>query len=301
MTRRQGAELLLLAAIWGASFLFMRLGAGEFGALALAAVRVAVAAAVLLPLLALRGHGEALRRHWRPIAIVGLLASALPFVAFAHAALAISAGLSSIFNSTVPLWGALVAWLWLGERPAASRALGLAIGFGGVLALGSGKASFTGGVAGPSTGSAVLACLVASAMYGFAANYTRRALAGVPALATAAGSQLAAAVVLVPAAAWAWPAQPPSPAAWGAALALGVLCTGLAYLLYFRLIERVGAAEAMSVTYLIPLFGVFWGWAALGETVTPAMAVWGAVILAGVAIANGALARGGAPAGRPRA
>jgi drug/metabolite transporter (DMT)-like permease len=286
MTPRQAGELLLLAALWGASFLFMRVSAGEFGAVALAAVRVAVAAVVLLPIALVRGRGGEMRRHARSIAVVGLVNSALPFIAFSYAAMAITAGLSSIFNATVPLWGALIAWAWLRERLPPARALGLAIGFGGVLGLGWDKASFAA-VDGISSGSAIVAVLAATALYGFGANYTRQRLDGVSPLAVAAGSQLAAALVLVPLAALAWPPITPSALAWGAATLLGVLCTGFAYLLFFRLIGQVGPAQAMTVTYLIPLFGVFWGWAVLGEPVTTAMVGWGAVILLGTAIASG--------------
>ncbi|MCI1191352.1 DMT family transporter [Calidifontimicrobium sp. SYSU G02091] len=287
MTPRHSAELLLLSALWGASFLFMRLAAGEFGPVALTAVRVAIGALVLASLLAWHGLLGELRRHWIALTVVGLVSSALPFIAFGYAALAITAGLSSIFNATTPLWGALVAWAWLGERPSALRALGLAIGFAGVLGLGAGKASFTAAGGGVSSGAAILACLAATAMYGFGANYTRRRLAGVAPLTVAAGSQITAAALLALPLPWAWPAAPPSLVAWGAAVALGVLCTGLAYILYFRLIAQVGAAQAMTVTYLIPLFAVFWGWLVLDETVTPAMAVGGAVILLGTALATG--------------
>ena len=135
LSRRSAAELLLLAALWGASFLFMRSAVAEFGPLALVFVRVAGAAAVLVPLLLLRGEGPALVQHWRLIAVVGLLNSALPFVFFTLAALALTAGLMSIFNATVPIWGALVAWAWLHDRPTPSRLLGLAIGLAGVVGL----------------------------------------------------------------------------------------------------------------------------------------------------------------------
>ena len=132
MRVRDLVELIGLAAIWGASFLVMRLGAGEFGPVPLSGVRVALAAAALLPVLAMRGQWAELRQPWRPIAVVGVVGSALPFLAYSYAALSITAGLSSIFNATAPLWGALIAWLWLSDRPGRSRAVGLALGFAGV-------------------------------------------------------------------------------------------------------------------------------------------------------------------------
>lgn len=296
MKPREHAELLLLAALWGGSFLFMRVAAGEFGPLALVALRTGVAAMLLVPLLAWRGGLDEWRGRWHRVVLVGALNSALPFVAFAYAALAITAGLSSIFNATVPLWGALIARAWLGERLGSARAAGLAVGFAGVLALGWRQAGGQGGAV--SSAGAIAACLAATAMYGFAAHYTRRRLADVTPLAVAAGSQLASVALLAPLAVLAWPATTPSPQAWGAALLLGLLCTGVAYVLYFRLIASAGAAQAMAVTYLIPLFGVFWGWLALDEPVTAQMGAGGAAILLGTALATGMLAprRPAAPA-----
>ncbi|MBL8360925.1 MAG: DMT family transporter [Rubrivivax sp.] len=279
------AELVLLAALWGGSFLFMRLGAPEFGAVALVAVRVALAAAALLPLVTLRGQMQVLRTQWRPIAVVGVVNSALPFLLFTYATLSITAGLSAVFNATAPLWGAVVAWLWLGDRPGASRSLGLAVGFAGVAWLAWDKASFKAGAS--DTGLAVIACLAATLCYGIGANYTKKRLTGVSPLAVAAGSQVAAAVALaVPAALW-WPAAMPSLLSWGSVALLGVLCTGLAYLLYFRLIAHVGPSKAIAVTYLIPLFGVLWGGLFLGEQVTLVMVLAGLVILCGTALATG--------------
>lgn len=279
-------ELVALAAIWGASFLFMRLGAGEFGPVALSAVRVAGAALVLMPLLLWRGQWGELRRHWRPIFLVGLSNSALPFLLFSYAALAISAGLSSIFNASTPLWGALIGWWWLRERPTAARSLGLAIGFAGVVGLAWQKASFQPG----GSGWAIVACLAAAVLYGLSANYTKKRLQGVAPMAVAAGSQFSAALALALPAALYWPAAMPSPRAWLMVALLALLCTGLAYLMYFRLIAHVGAANAIAVTFLIPAFAVLWGWLFLGEALTAAMAIGCLVILLGTALATGVLA-----------
>ncbi len=287
MKFRDVGELLLLAALWGASFLFMRLGAIEFGPVALSALRVAGATLFLLPLLAARQQIGALRAHWKPIAVVGVMNSALPFALFALAALAINAGLSSILNATAPLWGAMVAWLWLGERPTRDRLLGLAIGFAGVAGLAWDKASFKPGDHGVSAAVAIGACLLATLCYGFAANYTRRHLTGVAPLAVATGSQAFAALALALPALWLRPAKLPGSAAWISLAGLAILCTGVAYILYFRLIARLGAARAITVTFLIPLFGVLWGALFLGEALTPSMLVGGVVILAGTALASG--------------
>ena len=277
------AELVALAALWGASFLFMRLGAADFGPVALAALRVIGAALCLLPLLHARGQWAELRRHWRPIFAVGITNSALPFLCYSYAALSITAGLSSIFNAATPLFGAVIAWGWLKDRPTPSRIAGLAIGFAGVLWLAWDKASFKPG----GSGWAVVACLSATLLYGVSASFTKKHLAGVAPLAVATGSQLAAALVLAVPAWWWWPVASPSATAWGAAAGLAVLCTAFAYVMFFRLIARIGPANTIAVTFLIPVFAMAWGWLLLAEGVTTAMVLGCSVILLGTGLATG--------------
>lgn len=280
-------DFVLLAAIWGASFMFMRMGARELGAFATAGVRVGIAALFLLPILLLRGHGAALRQHWKLTFAVGILNSAIPFACFSYALLSISTGLSSILNATVPLFGAVIAWLWLNDRPTGSRMVGLAVGFAGVALLAWDKASFQPDASGNASGWAVLACLLATLCYGIAASFTKRYLSGVPSLVSATGSQLGAAIGLLPLAWWFWPEHTVSLDAWLAVMALGVLCTGVAYILYFRLIERAGPARALSVTFAIPVFALIYGVLLLGEVVTPWMLLCGVVIVAGTSLSSG--------------
>lgn len=294
MTGRDLGELLALAALWGASFLFMRLGAVEFGPVPLAALRVTGASLCLLPLLALQGGLPVLRQHWRAIAVVGLLNSAFPFLCYSYAALQLNGGLMSIFNAATPLMGAAVAWLWLKDQPTRWRLAGLGIGFVGVVGLAWQKAHAplaAGSSSGGSAALAVMACLGATLCYGISASYTKRYLTGVPALAVATGSQVSAALALLLPMLLTWPGSPPSLGAWTAALGLAVLCTAVAYVLFFRLIAHIGPANAISVTFLIPAFAVVWGAVFLHEMPTAAMA-WGAlVILLGTALATGLLPR----------
>lgn len=154
-------DFVLLAAIWGSSFLFMRIGTVEFGPLPTAAVRVAIAAAFLLPLVLLRGLGATLVKNWRHVFLVGLFNSGIPFACFSFALLSITTGLSAILNATVPMFGALVAWLWLKDKPNHSRLLGLVVGFAGVAMLAWDKATFQPDASGVAPGWAVLACLLA--------------------------------------------------------------------------------------------------------------------------------------------
>ena len=298
-----GTDFVLLAAIWGASFLFMRIGVVEFGALPTAAVRVAIAALFLLPLVWLRGLLPVLRQHWRPIFFIGLLNSGIPFACYAFALLSISTGLSAILNATVPMFGALVAWAWLKDKPTAWRVVGLVIGFAGVALLAWDQASFKPGASGVAPAWAVLACLLAVACYAISASYTKRYLSGHPPRVTAAGSQIGATLGLALPALWLWPARMPGASAWLALLAVGVVCTGIAYILFFRLIENAGPPRALAVTFVVPVFAVFYGALFLGESVTPWMVGCAGVIVTGTALSTGLLQPGGkrASAGNPHA
>ena len=278
------AEFIALSALWGASFLFMRLGAAEFGALPTAGIRVSIAALFLLPLLLSRGLWPEMAKRRAKLFVLGMLNSGIPFASISFALLSISTGLSSLLNATVPLFGALVAWVWLKDRPHGLKIIGLLIGFVGVAMLAWGKASFKPDASGLSSGWAVVACLFACLCYGISASFTKRYLGGVPSLVIATGSQIGAAIGLALPTLLLWPAKTPSATAWLALLAVGVLCTGIAYVLYFRLIEKMGAAGSLTVTFLIPVFAVIYGAIFLGESVTPWMLLCGAVILCGTAL-----------------
>lgn len=280
-----GFEFILLAAIWGGSFLLMKMGASEFGPFATAFLRVLLATVFLLPLLLWRGQWAALRAKWRPALLVGVLSSGAPFVLFGFAVLHINTGLASIMNATTPLWAALVAWLWLHDKPTRIRLLGLAIGFAGVAALAWDSATFKAGAASP--GMAVLATLAATLCYGIAASCAKKYLTGLPPLASATGSQVGAMLFLLVPAAMHLPAQNPSNTAWLAIVLLALFCTALAYILFFRIIAAAGPANASAVTFLIPVFGVGYGALFLSEAVTLGMLVCGAVIVLGTALSTG--------------
>lgn len=286
MSWRDRGELVLLSAIWGSSFLFLRVAAPEFGPLVLIEVRVAVAAVFLCGVLAWRRELGLLRGHAKHYFFLGAVNSALPFSLFAFAALSLPAGYSSVLNATTPLFGALVGFLWLRERMASLRVLGLALGFAGVIALVWHKLSLDGDRL------AVLAGLSAALCYGLSAHYTKRNLTRSSPLAISAGSLIAASIVLLPLACLALPERMPSTQSWLFAVLLGVLCTGVAYILFFRLLAHVGPARAMTVTYLIPLFGILWGSYFLAEPIGWITLFGGMGILSGVML----VAKGGVSA-----
>lgn len=272
-------ELTALGAIWGASFLFMRVAAPDFGAAPLVAVRLWLGALVLLPLLwhGRRAFPPAL---WPRLALIGAINSAIPFTLFAWAAQRAPAGVGAITNSMAVLFVALIAFLFYGEKIGARRAIALVAGFAGVVVLASGK------VAGADVGPAVAAGTVAAFLYGIGANLVKRHLAGLPATAVAGATLLCAALLSTPFAIADWPTAPVPMRSWLSVATLGVLCTGIAFVMYYRLIARIGAPRAATSTYLVPLFGVAWAWWLLGEPLTWTMALAGVLILGGVVMSQ---------------
>ncbi|WP_087735559.1 DMT family transporter [Paraburkholderia piptadeniae] len=290
-------QLLILAALWGASFLFIRVGVTDFGVAPLMALRVGIGALFLLIVLAarrpLRESAATLRTRALPLLVVGILNSAAPFCLFAYAEITLSAGVTSVINATTPLWGALVAFVWLKDRLSALRSVGLVIGFAGVLTLVWDQIAAPSGsnVSPTTTALAAAAALGATLLYGIAASYTKKHLMGVDALTVATGTMIGATIVLLPLALASWPAAAPSLKAWGSVIALGVACTGIAYMLFFHLIAVAGPARAITVTFVIPIFGILWGALFLGERVSVGMLEGCAVILIGTALATGVVKR----------
>jgi drug/metabolite transporter (DMT)-like permease len=285
MRPRDLAELLLLSLLWGAAYLFVRAAVPAFGPAPLVVLRLGLAAVLLLPVLLLRGGLPTLRAHPRQLLVLGVPFTAVPFLLLAYASLHITAGLVAVLNATAPLFAALIAHYLLKERLGAWRALGLVIGFAGVGVLMWGSVSFK-------TGSglfAVLAVLGTSTFWGIGANYTRKHLAGADALVITVGSLLAASLFLAPFAWATWPSENPSARAWAEVVFLGVASSGLGFLLYFRLLRRIGPVRAMSVTFLNPVVAMLSGWLYLGEAITLQMLAGGAVVLLGTALSLGML------------
>jgi drug/metabolite transporter (DMT)-like permease len=276
---RTPIELTLLGAIWGGSFLFMRVAAADFGAVPLVEARLALGGLILTPFL-WRARGEFTAGLWLRIAAIAAINSVTPFVLFAWGAERAPAGIGAITNAMTVMFTVLVGFLFFGERIGARRLIALSAGFVGVAVLASGK------TAGASVWPAALAGTAASVCYGFGINLVRRHLTGYPPAAIAAATLLSGSVLLAPLAIYTWPARAIPAASWASALLLGVLCTGAAFVFYYRLIARIGAARTATVTYLIPLFGVVWAWLLLGEPLTVSMALAGALILSGVALSQ---------------
>jgi drug/metabolite transporter (DMT)-like permease len=272
-------ELGLLGAIWGASFLFMRIAASDFGPAPLVEVRLALGATILLPFL-WRDRSAFPAKLWPKLVLISAINSAVPFALFAWGAERAPAGVGAICNAMAVLFTALVGFVFFGETIGRRRAIALMAGFAGVVVLASGR------VAGASVGEAAVAGSTAAFLYGIGVNLVRRHLVGLPAAATSAATLSCASLLMLPFAIAQWPQHAVATRSWFAVGLLGVMCTGLAFVLYYRLIARVGPSRAVVVTYLVPLFAVLWAWLVLGEQPTATMAVAGAMILGSVAISQ---------------
>jgi drug/metabolite transporter (DMT)-like permease len=257
------ARLLTLAALWGGSFAFMRAAVVAMGPLWLAASRVALAFLALYALALARRTVPVLRGHWREYMIIGVVNTALPFALFSYAAQHVAASTAAILNATSPFFATIIAALWLKDRVTPAKVAGMILGIGGVALL-------VGWEPEPGSAtklSAVLACLAAAMCYGIASVYAKARLTGLPSFAIALYSQMTAMIVLAPALPFVPPPDHVTALVAANVLALAVASTAVAYLLYFKLIATIGPARALTVTFLIPLFGVLWGYLFLDEKI----------------------------------
>ena len=269
--------LVALSAIWGSSFIFMRILSPVLGPVVTAAARLGIAGLFIVAFFTVAGFRLEWRRHWKLYLLVGIVNSAVPFLLYAFAALFIPASLSVVLNSTAPMFGALFAAVWLGDRLTTRKIAGLAVGIAGVSLV-----TGFGAVGGASTAvPAILACLLAASCYGFAGVFIRRKAAPVSPRAMAGASQLLAGLVLLPLIAVTPPREPITAAIGLYAAALALLCTGIAYLIYYRLLASVGPTRALTVTFLMPAFGMLWGALFLHERITAVMAAGAVVTLFG--------------------
>jgi drug/metabolite transporter (DMT)-like permease len=283
-TRALLPRLLVLGALWGAAFMFLRLAAPEFGALTLAGTRVGLAAALMFAFVLATARVLHWRERWLRYLLVGGVNTALPFLLYSFAALHIPAGYSAIANATVPVWSALIAWRVYHQRLGGGVWLGIAVAFVGVYVLvGLQPAAVTAlSVLG------MAAALVGAALYAVSGYLINRHLAGGDGVVGATGMVLGAAVWLALPALWAAPPAMPSATAWLAVALLAFFCTAIGYILFFGLIRDYGPQRAATVAFLFPAFAALWGFLVLGEPITANMLAGMAMVFAGTAVISGA-------------
>ncbi len=290
-------RLLTLGALWGGSFALVTMAVPHLGPVTLIALRLGLAALFLVAVAIILRRWPKARRDAGHFLLVGTLNSALPFLLFAYAALTLPASLLALFNALAPAFTAALAAVWLRTPITRSVAFGLVLGFAGVATL-SAEAILSSRVVGDGTRivAALAAGIAAPFLYGVVGVYLKARAVRTDPFDSALGAMIAASLVVAPLVPFAPPTAMPPPAVWLAAAALGVLCTGAAYLLNFRLIADIGPTRAMTVTYLIPLFGALWAVLLLDERIRPGLLLGGPLILAGTALATGLLRL---PGGRP--
>lgn len=279
------ALLLLLAAIWGSSFIFMRATANDFGPVVLITLRVGIAALCLMGFLLTRKRWKAFIGCWQRLLWIGLINSALPFVFLAYASLSLNAGFLSVINASTPLFTAWIAHLWLNDKLSPLQLVGMLISLLGVGFLVWDEISGDLDTWWP-----VLAGVATTLCYGLAANATKKYLHDVSAITATAGSLFFAMLFMLCFSIFFLPDfSQISTLSWSYALALGVFCTAFAYILFFKLIQDVGASKATTVTFLIPIFSFLWAYLLLGEVVTNKMWIATVVILFGTALVTGVI------------
>lgn len=275
-------ELLLLAAIWGASFIFMRIAAPELGAPVLIIARVFLAGLMFVPVLAKPKYRQELKENLRYLGLFGVINSALPFTLLAYASIYLQAGFTSILNATVPFFGILISYFVLREKVTRAQFLGLVLGFAGVFVL----IGFKGSGWSSDEIIATIAGFVAALMYAIAAPMAKKNLSHVSSSTFVLGSQLGATLFLLPLIPFTYKEAELTLPVIASVLCIGFLCTGVAYVLYFRLLHSIGTAKVLTVTYLMPIAAMFWGAVVLSEAITTNMVIGCAMILIGTAVAN---------------
>ena len=276
------AQLLLLGALWGAGFMFMRVAVPEFGAFSMAAARVGLACIIMLVIVAVLRQSLDFRARWKTYLAVGAVNTTIPFIAYSFAAQHIPAGYSAIANATTPVWGALIAAFWFKEQLGPAKWIGIVCAFAGVLVLvGLQPVALT-----PMVLAGIVAAVAAAAMYATASFLIKRYLTGDSGLAGAAGMLWGATMWLLLPGLFFAPDIMPSAKAWGAILALSLFCTVAGYGLFFHLIKTIGPQRASSVAFLFPAFAAFWGWLILSEPITFNMIAGMAFVLLGTALVS---------------
>lgn len=288
MSPKQLSALLVLSALWGGSFLFMRIAAPSLGPVVLIWLRVGLAGLALLGYGAVLGKMLRPGRYWKEYLVIGAINSAVPFCLIAYASVTLPASMTATLNATTPLFGAVVAAVWTGEKLTVRKALGLLLGVTGVgVLMGLGPVPWSG-----ATVLAAGASLVAAVSYGVSAVYTKLRVKDGDAQTLSTYSQIFAALLLTPLVPFVWPQDAPSGEVVASVAALAILCTSVGFLLYFYLIMTAGPTKATMVTYLSPACGMLWGAVLLNETLGVANVIGFGLILASVGLVTGS--------GRPR-
>ena len=275
-------QLFTLAAIWGSSFLFMRVASPEFGPISLIMIRATVAMLFLVPIVLYKKRYADIKKYWKTLFIFGLINTAIPFTLLSYATLYFTAGTASILNATMPFFTTLIAYVVFKDKLPTIGFIGLILGFAGVSIIASTSAT-ADGLAWP----AIIAALCATFCYGVSTHIAKIYLSKADSLSCATGSQIFASMIMLPLGILFWPDNAISTESWISAIVLGIVCSGVAFIIFFSLVSQVGPTNTSTVTYLIPIFGILFGIIFLEESVTYVTLVGSICILFGVMLITG--------------
>ncbi|CAM3471313.1 MULTISPECIES: DMT family transporter [Halomonas] len=285
MSSADALRLLLLSSLWGLSFIFMRVAAPEFGPVPLVLIRMGIGALLLMPLLISLHYLRLIWQHKGPLLLLGIVNHVLPFSLLALATTRLEAGFTSLINATTPIFTALIGVCFFATAIQRQQYWGLALALLGVYVLSANRLDFALG----GDGWFIVAALGATFCYGIASNYSKTRLGHLPTRVLAAGSCAMSALVLLIPGIWLWPSSPISLLAWGNAISLATLSTTLAFLLYFGLLANAGATATSTVTFLVPVSALVWGYLLLDETLSLQIIAGMVITLIGTAIATNLL------------
>lgn len=280
MSAIDACRLILLSTLWGMSFLFMRVASPEFGPVSLVMVRMGVAALVLLPLFSVRRFRQLVWEYKAPLLVLSLANHVIPFSFLAYATIGLEAGFTSLINAATPIFTALIGALAFSVPVLRQQYVGLAVAFAGVYVLSADRLDFSAG----GDGWSILAALGATFCYGIAGNFSKARLAHLPVRVVVGGSTLISGTILLIPGLLLWPDTMPSLQGWLNALALAVFSTALAFFLYFQLLSSAGATATSTVTFLVPVSALIWGYLLLGEVLDLQVMIGMAITLLGTAI-----------------
>ncbi len=289
MSGKEYGVLFALGAIWGASFMFIKVAGAEMQPFFLVEVRLGLAALAMLALSASQpGTLGAIRANWQPILVMGIINCAVPYTLITWGEVYINSGLAAIFNACAPLWAGLLGLVWVwAERLSPGRLLGLLAGMAGVVLVVS--SNLSGGAEGTLQLAGQGAVLLAALSYALAGIFGRNKLRDVPVRVTASGQLIIGALILLPFSIFQIPAKVPSLEAIASISTLSILGTAVASLMYYWLLTHVGSTRTLLVTYLLPGFALIWGALLLQEPVTLVAVLGLLLILLGITITSGRL------------
>ena len=287
MRLKNTIDFVLIGALWGMSYVFMRFTAGKVEPIVMAESRLLIGALGIFVFAMCKKDLRALlipaKTDLSRITMIASFNSVIPFALFSYAMQHLNAGLGAILNSTSPIWTAIIGAIWLKDRLSMSRILGLALGCGGIIFLMWGKADFAVG----GLGLPILASLGVTLSYGIATNYIKVYGAGIHPMGLAFSSLFIGSFMLAIPAYIYLPTEPLSTLTWISIIGLGIGSTAIAYVLYYRLIEQAGPTVAITVTFVVPIFSILWGDIFLQEKPTLNMFIGGVIIIIGTALAIG--------------